>query len=136
MSASSHRRTANAYASTAALVRHHAETLLGSLQEPPKPPEPSPDPSGLTRCPCHGQWAMGGVCAIPDRSEPTQAEPEPTVIVVRAVVDAPDRGHIDYLDTDQKWTCDQHPRATNCPHLDALRDHLAGAALKTRKTPA
>jgi len=66
-----------------------------------------------------------------------QAPATPTnqpVIVVRAVIDAPDRAAVDYLAADDTWTCDAHPRATDCPHLTALRDHTAGAALKKRKT--
>lgn len=68
-----HGRTASKYASTAALVRHHAETLLDAYHPPSPPPEPVPDPAELTRCPCHGEWTVGD-CKIP---APVAAEPEP-----------------------------------------------------------
>lgn len=58
------------------------------------------------------------------------AEGPPSVLVVRAVVDGPDRSAVDYLAADGKWTCEAHPRAADCAHLAALRDHVATAVLK------
>lgn len=59
-----------------------------------------------------------------------------SVIVVRAVIDAPDRAAVDFLGADQKWTCSAHPTGKTCPHLTALIEHVTGAQLKyppTRK---
>jgi len=62
-----HTRTASRYASTAALVRHHAETLLAAYQPPPTPPPLEPDPPELGRCPWHGEWTTDE-CRIPEKA--------------------------------------------------------------------
>jgi hypothetical protein len=58
-----------------------------------------------------------------------------SVIVVRAVIDGPDRAAVDYLAADGKWTCSAHPTGKTCPHLAALVEHVAGAALKQKPLP-
>lgn len=52
-----------------------------------------------------------------------------SVIAVRATVDAPDRARVEYLAADGRWTCEAHPKGRSCPHLVALAELVAGAAL-------
>lgn len=68
----------------------------------------------------------------------TRPEPEAAVIVVRVVVDAPDRAAVDYLAADGRWTCSEHLGAGNCPHLLALQQLITAAVLSrsNRRRPA